>query len=429
MCAEFRAFVVVLAAMPAIASAAWQAVVVEQGKRVEIDRASITMDRNEMATARGRVVLDKPIVDPKTSASYRIIEVLNRYDCVERTLATLKRSYYKEENELLRQEEVKAPFDMPVRTGTPDDKLFREACRPKGGSESVAAASKTVEKVAEASTELRKLNQEMIDKEVKKEMQRVVPASPVATPVVRSRPSDPAKKRAPTRTPPLAAGVAWSYDGEGGPEHWGKLKADYAVCASGLRQSPIDLRDGIAVDLEPIQFAYAPTAFRVVDGGRNLQVAVYGGGFSLLGKYYELTRIQFHRPSEVTVDGRSYAMDAQLMHKSADGKQAIVSVLFENGDENPMVQMVLNNLPLDSGGEVVPPEQSIDVNRLLPDSRRYFTFMGSLTTPPCTEDVLWLVLKQPQQLSPEQLSIFQRLYPPNARPLQPGYGRIIKESR
>ena len=117
------------------------------------------------------------------------------------------------------------------------------------------------------------------------------------------------------------------------------------------------------------------------------------------------------------------------MHKAEDGKLAIVSILFENGVENPVVQMVLNNLPLEPRGEVVPPAQSIDLSRLVPDNRRYFTFMGSLTTPPCTEDVLWLVLKQPQQLSPEQLAIFQRLYPPNARPVQPAYGRIVKESR
>ena len=122
-------------------------------------------------------------------------------------------------------------------------------------------------------------------------------------------------------------------------------------------------------------------------------------------------------------------MDAQLMHKSADGKLAIVAVLFESGGENPVIQTVLNNLPLESGGEVAPPGQLIDVGRLITDNRRYYTFMGSLTMPPCTEEVLWLVLKQPHQMSPEQLSIFQRLYPPNARPVQPANGRIIKESR
>lgn len=94
-----------------------------------------------------------------------------------------------------------------------------------------------------------------------------------------------------------------------------------------------------------------------------------------------------------------------------------------------MVQAALNNLPLEKGGEVVPPGQTIDLNMLLPAGRGYFTFMGSLTTPPCSEDVLWMVLKQPQQVSAEQLSIFQRLYRPNARPVQPAFGRIVKESR
>ena len=422
MGAEFRAIFTffVLAAVPAIASAMWQAVVAEPGKRVEIDRASIIAEGDGMATARGRVVLDKPIVDPKTSAAYRIIEVVNRYDCVERTLATLKRSYFKEEGELLRQEEVKSPFDMPVRSGSPDDRLFREVCRPKLGSESVAAASKTAEKVSEASGELRKLNEELIQKEVKKDVQRAMPR------ISKGSATDYVKV---ARTSPSAASIAWSYDGQGGPDSWSKLKTENALCASGHRQSPIDLRDGIAVDLEPIQFSYPPASFRVVDGGRNLQVAVYGGGFSLLGKHYELIRVQFHRPSEMTIAGKSFAMDAQLMHKSVDGKQAIIAVLFETGTENPVVQAVLNNLPLEPRGEVVPSAQSIDISRLLPDNRRYFTFMGSLTTPPCTEEVLWLVLKQPQQMSPEQLAIFQRLYPPNARPVQPGYGRIIKESR
>ena len=169
--------------------------------------------------------------------------------------------------------------------------------------------------------------------------------------------------------------------------------------------------------------------FRVVDGGRNLQVDVRGASFALLGKNYELVRILFHRPSETTVGGKTFEMEAQLVHQSSDGKLAIVVVLLDAGSENPAIQTVLNNLPLEKGGDVAPPGQGFEVARLLPESRRYFTFMGSLTTPPCTEDVLWLVLKQPQQISPEQLAIFQRLYQPNARPVQPGFGRIVKESR
>ena len=412
-------------AAPASALAEWQLVAGEPGKRVEIDRSSILIDPAGVSMARARIVLDKPIVDPKTSASYHIIEVINRYDCAAHTLATLKRTYFKEEGDLLRQEEVRSPFDVPVRSGTPDDKMLREVCRPKNSSDAVAAATKTAAAVSDAAGDLRKANEALVEKEVEKDLKRLTTK---ARATLSTRSGSPTKATA-KQMPAVASNITWAYDGSGGPENWGKLKPEFATCSSGRSQSPIDLRDGIAVDLEPIQFGYRPAAFRVVDTGRSLQTTVYGGGIGLLGKNYELIRVQFHRPSEMTVAGKSFDMDAQLVHRSDDGKLAIVTVLLEKGTENPVIQAMLNNLPLEKGGEVVPPNQTIDMNRLLPDNRRYFTFMGSLTTPPCTEDVLWLVLKQPQQVSPEQLAIFQRLYPPNARPVQPALGRIIKESR
>ena len=415
----------IAAALPVLAGADWQLVASEQGKRVEIDRSSIVNsgggEAGKETTATGRIVLDKSIVDPRTSSAYRVIEVMNRYNCAERTYSTLKRSYFKEDGGLVRQEEVRAPLDLPVRSGTPDDKLLREVCRPKSGAPTLASASKTAEQVNAAAGALRRENEALVEKQLQKE-QRALAAS-AASPVAHA---GAAKRERKARAP---ASVAWAYAGEGAADHWGRLKAEYATCGAGRRQSPIDLRDAIAVDLEPIQFAYWPVPFRVVDGGRQLQVDVRGASFALLGKSYELTRIVFHRPSEITVGGKRFEMEAQLVHQAGDGKLAIVVVLLEAGAENQAIQMVLNNLPLEKGGEVAPPGQGFEVARLLPESRRYFTFMGSLTTPPCTEDVLWLVLKEPQQVSPEQLAIFQRLYPPNARPVQPGFGRIVKESR
>lgn len=422
---SIRLFAALLAlAFPGLASSAWQLVATEQGKRVEIDRDSIVSKPNGEYLARGRIVLDRPIVDPRTSASYRIIEVENRFDCTERTYATLKRSYFLEEGELLRLEEVRNPYDTLVRSGTPDDRLLREVCRPKPVGAAAIEASKTAEKVSEAAGELRKLNDALVENEVQKSLKKIRLSGPVSS---SRNTSVSSASKVHAASPP--ASVAWAYAGAGGPEYWSALKSDYAICSSGQRQSPIDLREGIAVDLEPIQFAYQPATFRVVDSGRNLQVAVYGGSLGLLGKNYALIRIHFHRPSEMKVEGKSFDMDVQLVHRTEDGKLAIVSILFEKGVENPVVQMVLNNLPLEKGGEVVPPSLSLDMERLLPEKRDYYTFMGSLSSPPCTEDVLWMVLKQPQQISPEQLAIFQRLYPPNARPVQPRFGRIIKESR
>ena len=419
LCAKLILLLIVGAA-PALVRADWQLVASEHGKRVEIDRASIVSgEAGKETTARGRIVLDKAIVDPKTSSSYRIIEVMNRYDCAERMYSTLKRSYFKEDGALVRQEEVRVPFDMPVRSGTPDDKLLREVCRPKSGTASLAQASKTAERVSAAAGALRRENEALVEKQLQKEAKALAAHGAPAA----------ARAGGAKRKADRPASVAWAYEGDGAAENWARLKSSYAICGTGRRQSPIDLRETIAVDLESIQFAYRPVPFRVVDGGYNLQVDVRGASLSLLGKNYELTRIAFHRPSEISVGGKHFAMEAQLLHQADDGKQAIVVVLLDTGAENPAIQTVLNNLPLEKGGEVTPPGQGFDVARLLPENHRYYNFMGSLTTPPCTEDVLWLVLKQPQQISPEQLAIFARLYKPNARPLQPGFERIVKESR
>ena len=411
-------------ALPFSAGASWTLVASEPGKRVEIDRDSIVTNANGESMARGRIVLDKPIVDLRTSASYRIIEITNRYDCSERTYATLKRSYFREDGDVLRQEEVKLAYDMPVRSGTPDDKLFREVCRPKGTTAANASsASQTIEKVNEAAAELRQHNEAMIEKEVRKDVLRLSAKASAAL-------SGTVSGGKATRSRSMAAvPVSWGYEGEGAPDRWGSLRPEYATCASGRRQSPIDLGNGIAVDLEPLHFAYKPSAFRVIDGGKNLLVMSDGGSFSLLGKRYALIQVLFHRPAEMTVAGKTFEMDVQLLHRADDGKLAIISVLLERGPENPVVQSVLNHLPLERGGEVAPPSQMIDMASLMPENKGYYTFMGSLTTPPCTEDVLWLVLKATQPISSEQLAIFQRLYPPNARPVQPGWGRIIKESR
>lgn len=446
---------VVLALAPAVAVAAWQTVATEPGRRVEIDRASIVPGTGAIVNAKGRIVLDKSIVDTKTTESYRIIEIESRYDCAERTHATLKRTYYKDESSVLREDEVRSPFDMPVRSGTPDGRLLREVCRPNAGTATAQPSGKgldkMLEKVNDLAGDLRKTNDNLIDQAVKKDMQRITKqserildgatttvvakattANPAAVPVSapRKRSVNPARAAPEVPAPAVpAVSASWSYDGIDGPGNWGRLTPAYAMCKDGIRQSPIDLRDTFAVDLEPIRFVYQPAAFRVSATRRHLQLTVHGGGLMLLGKEYRLENIRFHTPAEFALAGKSMDLEVQLLHRADDGKLAVVSILFEQGEENPVIQAALNNLPLEKGGEVAPSGQTIDLNRLLPDDRGYFTFMGSLTTPPCTEDVLWLVLKKPRSASADQLAILQRLYSPNARPIQPAHGRIIKESR
>ena len=224
------------------------------------------------------------------------------------------------------------------------------------------------------------------------------------------------------------AAAHWSYEGEGAPIRWGKLNADWARCDLGTRQSPIDIRDGIRVELEPIGFDYKPARFNVLDNGHTVQVNLGGGNhITVMNRMYELVQFHFHRPSEERINGRASDMVAHLVHKDVDGKLAVVAVLLTGGNPNGLVQTVWNNLPLEKNDPVIP-TSTIDMNQLLPERRDYYTYMGSLTTPPCSEGVLWMVMKQPLQLSPEQIAIFSRLYPMNARPIQASSGRMIKES-
>jgi carbonic anhydrase len=222
-------------------------------------------------------------------------------------------------------------------------------------------------------------------------------------------------------------GDHWSYEGETGPANWGR-NPKWSQCGTGSRQSPIDLRDGMKVDLEPIVFDYKPSAFSVVDNGHTIQVNVGAGNtITLQNHSYELLQFHFHRPSEERINGKGFEMVIHLLHKDSDGKLAMVAVLLERGKAQNMVQTVWNNLPLEKNDTVTP---SIVLNPadVLPVRREYFTYMGSLTTPPCSEGVLWLVMKEPVQASPAQMAIFSRLYPLNARPIQANSGRVVKES-
>jgi carbonic anhydrase len=242
-------------------------------------------------------------------------------------------------------------------------------------------------------------------------------------------------KKVPEKAPaepevPDYSHVHWGYAGPGAPENWAKLRAEYATCGKGKRQSPIDIRGGIKVDLDPIRFDYRPTQFRIIDNGHTVQVDVAdNSSITITGRTYRLVQFHFHRPSEERINGRQFEMVAHLVHKDYDGNLAVIAVPIDRGTEHPLIQTLWNHMPLEVGMTVQPPGVVIDLTKLLPTEREYYTYMGSLTTPPCTENVLWMVFKNPIQVSPEQVGIFARLYPNNARPIQPAHDRLIKESR
>ncbi|WP_426089475.1 carbonic anhydrase [Janthinobacterium sp. PSPC1-1] len=235
-------------------------------------------------------------------------------------------------------------------------------------------------------------------------------------------------KAAPPPPPPVARGTHWSYEGDSGPANWSKINVDWAKCGNGSRQSPIDIRDGMKVELEQISFDYHPSSFNVVDNGHTVQVGVSGGNYiTVQNRMFELQQFHFHRPSEERINGKAFEMVVHLVHRDAEGRLAVLALLLERGAPQATIQTVWNNLPLEKF-ETMQPTILLDPAEMLPARRDYYTYMGSMTEPPCSEGVLWLVMKQPVQASPAQMALFSRLYPLNARPVQPGNGRIIKES-
>jgi carbonic anhydrase len=229
--------------------------------------------------------------------------------------------------------------------------------------------------------------------------------------------------------PPAKPVVPWGYTGEGAPERWGELVPENKLCAVGTRQSPIDLRDTLKVDLEPIQFDYRPQPFTVQDTGRTVLVTPdTGSGLTVRQRRYELRAIETRMPAEMLLGGRRMDAALHLVHRDAEGRIAMLALFLVKGEEaQPALQRMLNHLPLEKHlTEAVP--TPLNLAELLPENRGYFTFMGSLTTPPCTEGVLWLVMREPLTVSEQQLAVLRRLYPMNARPVQPAGGRIVKES-
>ena len=235
-------------------------------------------------------------------------------------------------------------------------------------------------------------------------------------------------KAVPPPPPPVARGTHWSYEGDSGPANWSKINVDWGKCGTGNRQSPIDIRDGMKVELEQISFDYHPSSFNVVDNGHTVQVGVGSGNYiTVQNRMFELQQFHFHRPSGDRINGKTYEMVVHLVHRDAEGRQAILALMLERGMPQATIQTVWNNLPLEKF-DTMSPSILLDPMEMVPTRRDYYTYMGSMTEPPCSENVLWLVMKQPVQASAAQMALFSRLYPLNARPLQPTNGRIIKES-
>lgn len=216
----------------------------------------------------------------------------------------------------------------------------------------------------------------------------------------------------------------WDYEGDTGPDRWGSLDRSFAVCDSGVQQSPVDLAGAIPAGGGGLQIRWQPTRAQVVDNGHTIQVNTEGGGAIMLeGREFSLLQFHFHLPSEHTADGSDFPMEVHFVHQAEEGDLAVIGVFLDARDAHAAIQTVWDAIP--GVGESPAPIEDFDPNTLLPEGPGYSRYAGSLTTPPCSEVVSWVVMGESISVSQEQIDAFAALYPMNARPVQPLHRRFI----
>lgn len=222
--------------------------------------------------------------------------------------------------------------------------------------------------------------------------------------------------------------VHWGYEGHEGPSHWGDMKPEYGTCKTGHEQSPVDIKGAAKGDGHNLEINYQPSALKVINNGHTVQVNYDAGStFTLDGKTYNLVQFHFHTPSEYIVNGKAYPMEWHLVHKSDDGKLAVIGVFFKEGKKNDTLETVWKNLPKKVKEENVVSGVQINAKDLLPANYSHWHLAGSLTTPPCSEGVTWTVMQTPLEASKDQIKNWKSLFKVNARPVQPLHGRQIIE--
>lgn len=221
-------------------------------------------------------------------------------------------------------------------------------------------------------------------------------------------------------TPAPTTSVHWGYAGEVAPQYWGELSPDYAACEQGNEQSPVDIPAAASLNPPSLQFNYLPSALNISNNGHSIQVSYDPGStLELDGVSFTLLQFHLHALSEHTLAGAHTPMELHLVHKDPQGRTAVVGVMIEEGASNPAYEPVLSHMPAAEGGEQVFSDVLVDAAALLPVEQSYYRYPGSLTTPPCTEQVAWVVFARPVELSVEQIASFQDLYSDNYRPVQP----------
>lgn len=220
--------------------------------------------------------------------------------------------------------------------------------------------------------------------------------------------------------------LEWDYTGPIGPDSWGKIKPEYKACGHGGQQSPVNLTDPIKADMQHIPIYWRAMPLKVENNGHTIEVVAPAGSFiRYAGTRYDLKQFHFHSPSEHVIEGEPFSMEIHFVHSSAAGELLVLGCLVMPGKENAGLAPIWEKMPHRPNTSVEADELLVRPMDLLPAGREFFHYQGSLTTPPCSEIVSWLILAGPIEASPAQIKKFTELFSGNARPVQPKNRRFF----
>ncbi|MFH0263341.1 carbonic anhydrase [Vibrio barjaei] len=217
---------------------------------------------------------------------------------------------------------------------------------------------------------------------------------------------------------------SWGYGADNGPAHWGSFSS---TCSQGKNQSPIDIETQslTAAEMTPLEFDYSGAIDNVTNNGHTIQINVTGNNTLKLDQQtFSLKQFHFHTPSENTINGKHASLEAHFVHANDNGELAVVAVMYDIGKrEDSALSALLNTLP--ANGQSIKVESDVRLEPLLPRVHNYYRYNGSLTTPPCSEGVRWIVLTDPQFIEQAPLDNLSGTMGNNARPTQPHNARLI----
>jgi carbonic anhydrase len=253
------------------------------------------------------------------------------------------------------------------------------------------------------------------------------PAPVEPAPQNKSEPTQLAKAKEKSEKP-VAHAAHWTYEGKEGPENWGKLKPEFATCNTGLNQSPINIEDTVDASMKPLKLLQKFPIKDIVNNGHTVQANFKVGNILAIDNMsFQLKQVHFHAPSENTIKGKSFPLEAHFVHADAKGNLSVIAVMFKEGKSNIGLEKLWKQIPSDIDKPVNLKSRML-ASEMMPANQDYYRFSGSLTTPPCSEGVRWLLIKTPMTASNEQIEAFKSvLKHHNNRPVQPLNGRVIVE--